>query len=49
MQFGDDLSMRADGTYDGQSIVCDACYVQLTPSGVALNDELPVAIAEARR
>lgn len=51
MQFGDDLPMAEDGTYDGQSIVCDACYVQLmplTPSGAALNDELPAAIAQAQ-
>lgn len=50
-QFGDDLSMRADGTYDGESIVCDACYMQLMPftaSGRGLYDELDAAIEQVR-
>jgi len=40
-------SMEDDGTYDGHSIVCDACYcavMPFTPSGQALNHELPEAI-----
>jgi hypothetical protein len=44
--------MSDDGTFDGQSIVCDACYVQLmplTPSGRGLHHELDAAIAKARR
>lgn len=48
-QFGEDLPL--DGTFDGTSIVCDACYVKLmplTPSGRALHHELPAAIERAR-
>jgi hypothetical protein len=47
VQFEDDEPMSADGTFDGRSIVCDACYtmlIPLTPSGSALNEELPEAI-----
>lgn len=47
-QFGDDLPMDEDGTYDGSTIVCDACYVYLvprTPSGQGLHHELTAAIA----
>lgn len=43
--------MREDGTFDGETIVCDPCYVALmpfTPSGVARNDELPAAIETYR-
>ena len=43
--------MSEDGTFDGQSIVCDPCYVALmplTPSGRGLLAELPAAIAAAR-
>jgi hypothetical protein len=50
-QFGEDLPMGEDGTYDGQTIVCDACYVALvplTPSGQGLNRELSDAIRRAR-
>lgn len=46
-QFGEDLPMSGDGTWDGTSIVCDACYVELqpfTPSGHAENHELAAAI-----
>jgi len=50
--FGDpDYRMQYDGTWDGESIVCDPCYVELmphTPSGQALNEELPEAIARVR-
>jgi hypothetical protein len=41
------LMMAEDGTYDGESIVCDPCYVKLCPltqSGAALHDEIPEAI-----
>jgi hypothetical protein len=47
----DDPTMAEDGTFDGRSIVCDACYVRLMPftrSGQALHDELPEAIATYR-
>lgn len=40
-----------DGTWDGQTIICDPCYVTLmplTPSGRGLTHELPNAIALAR-
>lgn len=40
-----------DGTWDGDSVVCDACYVglmHLTPSGQALTHELDAAIQNAR-
>lgn len=53
--FGEDEPMTEDGTYltdsEGGSIVCDPCYIKLmplTPSGRALNNELPAAIAAAR-
>jgi hypothetical protein len=52
LQFGKDMPLAEDGTYDGESIVCDACYVALmplTPSGMGLNHELPAAIEQARR
>lgn len=51
LQFGEDLPMPEDGTFDGDTIVCDSCYVKLlryTPSGRGLNDELPAAIEAAR-
>lgn len=44
-QFDEDLPMDEDGTYDGSSIVCDACYIAL---GTPLNADLPAAIARAR-
>jgi hypothetical protein len=50
--FGQDLPMSEDGTFDGTSIVCDACYVYLmprTPSGRALHHELPAAIEAIHR
>ena len=46
-----DYAMEDDGTFDGESVVCDACYVELiplTPSGSGLIDELPRAIRMAR-
>ena len=48
LQFGEDGPLGLDGTYDGESIVCDCCYVELmplTPSGAGLHAELPEAIA----
>ena len=51
VQFGEDVSMAEDGTFDGRSIVCDACYIALmplTPSRRGLNHELPAVIAQAR-
>lgn len=51
-QFGDDLPMDEDGTYDGSSLICDSCYVRLMPltaSGRGLNSELDAAIEESRR
>jgi hypothetical protein len=50
-QFGEDLPMSEDGTWDGASVVCDACYIELqpfTPSGHAEYDELPEAIRHYR-
>lgn len=50
-QFGDDLPMSEDGLFDGETIVCDACYVKLipmTPSGQGLIEELDEAIQIAR-
>lgn len=52
VQFGKDLPLDEDGTFDGRSIVCDACYVTLmplTPSGRGLHHELDAAIADARK
>jgi hypothetical protein len=43
--------MDDDGTWDGRSVICDACYVALMPftrSSQALADELPGAIAHYR-
>lgn len=40
-----------DGTFDGKSVVCNACYVALMPytrSGRAENHELPRAIEHLR-
>lgn len=51
-QFGEDGPLSEDGTFDGTSIVCDPCYIALmplTPSGQALNHELPDAISQARK
>lgn len=52
LQFGEpDLGMAKDGTFDGESIVCDSCYIKLmphTPSGRALHHELDDAIATVR-
>lgn len=46
------VQMSEDGTFDGESIVCDACYLQLMPltrSGAATNDEIPGAISLYRQ
>ena len=46
-----EYTMEEDGTWWGQSVVCDPCYIMLmplTPSGQGLNSELPFAIALAR-
>lgn len=42
-QFGEDLPLSEDGTFDGATIVCDPCYIALT-----LNHELADAIKAAR-
>lgn len=50
-QFGYDAPLDEDGTFDGETIVCDPCYIKLmphTPSGSGLNHELPDAIAHLR-
>jgi hypothetical protein len=49
-QFGYDAELHEDGTFDGSTIVCDPCYVELmpkTPSGRGLLHELPAAIDAA--
>lgn len=46
VQFGEDLPMSGDGTFDGVSIACDACYAVVLPfsrSGRGLTDELGAA------
>lgn len=51
LQFGEDAPLDEDGTFDGSTIVCDACYMrlcQLTPSGAGLRHELDAAIVLAR-
>jgi hypothetical protein len=54
-QFGEedgDLPMSYDGTYDGSTIVCDACYIALmpfTPSQQGLHGELTAAIDHYER
>ena len=48
----EDGDVTEDGTWDGETVVCDACYMALmplTPSGQGLLHELPTAITEARR
>lgn len=48
-QIPDGARMSEDGTWDGETIVCDACYLALQPltvSGAALYDELPAAILQ---
>lgn len=44
--------MAGDGTWDGQSVICDPCYIALepfTPSGRCLTSELrPETIEIAR-
>lgn len=51
-QFGEpDRPMSDDGTFDGESIVCDPCYIALmpyTPSGRALTHEVELGITHAR-
>lgn len=40
-----------DGTFDGQTIVCDCCYIAIMPltrSGQANTDEVPLAITRLR-
>jgi hypothetical protein len=42
-----DNHVEEDGTYDGESIVCDSCYISIMPfskSGQALTDEIDSAI-----
>lgn len=50
-QFSADLPMSEDGTFDGESVVCDPCYLLLLPrtrSGRGLSHELPEAIRSYR-
>jgi hypothetical protein len=50
-ELGYEGTMADDGTYDGESIVCDPCYLVLlpfTPSGAGLTHELNPAIERAR-
>lgn len=50
-QFGEDLPLSEDGTFDGSTIVCDPCYIRLmplTPSGQGLHHELDDAIKKAK-
>ncbi len=42
---------RDDGTYDGETIICDPCYLAVmkaSPSGKALTEEIPEALRQAR-
>ena len=46
-----DPPLSEDGTFDGQTIVCDECYVEVTmssPSGMGLTDEIEPTIARLR-
>lgn len=46
------FKMQDDGTWDGETIVCDPCYAALMPhteSGKALQEEIPAAIAKLRQ
>lgn len=41
-----------DGTWNGESVICDPCYIKLmpyTPSGRALLDEIDEALEEIRQ
>jgi hypothetical protein len=40
-----DPPMPEDGTFDGESIVCDLCYLAM---GCPTNEEMPHAIRAAR-
>ena len=51
-QFGEDLPLDEDSTFDGESIVCDVCYIALMPftqSSRALHHEIDDAIKQARK
>lgn len=44
-------SWTMDGTFDGETIVCNTCFLvimPLTESGRALTREIPAAIVEAK-
>jgi hypothetical protein len=46
--YADDVSWTDDGTFDGETVVCDECYCAVmprTPSGRGLSHELDAAIA----
>lgn len=46
-QFDEDGPMTLDNTWDGETIVCDPCYLAILPfskSGQALTGEIPHAI-----
>lgn len=48
---GENLPLHEDGTFDGETIVCDPCYVILvpmSPSGAGLKHELDETIDIAR-
>ena len=46
-----ELPMREDGTYNGFTVVCTSCYIELmphTPSGRALEEEIEQTILKLR-
>lgn len=48
---GQDLPLSEDGTFDGDTIVCDPCFIVImpySPSGRALRPEIEEAIDQAR-
>jgi hypothetical protein len=50
-QFDANLPMDEDNTWDGETIVCDPCYIAIMPftrSGQALAEEIPEAIETYR-
>jgi hypothetical protein len=35
--YGEDVPISEDGTWDGESVVCDACYLDLGAPGINVN------------
>lgn len=52
LQFGEPLPMDEDGTFDGERIVCDACYMPIiaaSPSGQGTHAEIAALLPRLQR